>query len=263
MDCFSAHVGSRPVVNQPKHCVNQLRSLTRSLLFFEFYLRTSRAIWGDAVEAKRERSLWGCDLSYRDKLSLWVDVHSPGGVPSGQGEGEGLRCPPLDRPRRWASALMAPEGETVSWIHVHMYTHTHTSAPVPPCQWWSTLIQALETHISGMERTQASSAHTGTLVCDVCSLEDRFSTGLRCSRRSVENGCYTPRAPLQQTNRPLLCITDQIKWHFWCGLRAPPGASPRFCFWPLVEVRKEPPLGEKGIHSYMYIYYAYSSPCSH
>lgn len=24
MDCFSAHVGSRPVVNQPKHCVNQL-----------------------------------------------------------------------------------------------------------------------------------------------------------------------------------------------------------------------------------------------
>lgn len=78
----------------------------------------------DTVEAKREWSLWGCDLSYRDKLSLWVDVHSPGGVPSGQGEGEGSRCPTLDRPRRWASALMAPGGETVSWIHVHMYTHT-------------------------------------------------------------------------------------------------------------------------------------------
>lgn len=165
MDCFSAHVGSRPVVNQPKHCVNQLRFLTLSLLFW-ILPPDLQSNLRDTVEAKREWSLWGCDLSYRDKLSLWVDVHSPGGVPSGQGEGEGLRCPTLDRPRRWASALMAPEGETVSWIHVHMYTHTHLCA----C---STL--------SVMEYIDTSSWNT--------HIGDGMNTGQLCTYRDTRLWC--------------------------------------------------------------------------
>lgn len=159
IDCFSTHVGSQLAVNQPKHCV--------SLPFFN--LRTHPATWG-TQSRQGEGSLWGYNLSYQDKLSLVVDVHSHSGIPSGQGEQAGRR-PTLHRAYSWRSPLMAHKGGLSA---ESMFTHTCTRLNV--CFLWIFVgdgVQYIQymvanTHVSGAERM------CPVPPCDICSARGQF-----------------------------------------------------------------------------------------